>query len=583
MNFTSLNGGPLNGGYAGALSVVFATVTLAANAFANVEATKQVSAQTQASATAVMSVTASTSKQGEADLQGKSEVYVTPTHAQKANVEIEGSANLQAFVLRMVNASAFITTSGSVLAIPASTLASASLLGSATVTPSATRIQTGISKVDSAAEVVIAAQPRITRFGYVNFYSSVQTRAETCINGVLEAYADLLPEVQVRIDEVGLVTRPASAAFNVGTVVEVSPTHVKPGISLIDSEVSLISAEAHLVFFAKSNFNSSAVLNVSAVRGVNPSSSITGNSDLVVKFNTVVGSATTQANGFCDLSANGQVTRNASLNGFLPYADVQSFAVRNVLPLARINLATAEMFVSTYHQRVTRIDFTGSANLTAEAVKTVHPVSTLYVGSAIEPAAELTLNAASNIEGASSVSSQATVYKLPLVSITSNGVLTPIATRKLNPTVFITGFADVSPAAFKVLLSNAYLTASATATVGSFITRNGLATFSGHANLSSTASYVKYARCSLDTAMSLNAYANKLYAASSLIDTSVFIDAKGTRLMLADVFIGLSAEIVSSTFSNIYSQDPPERTYISSARNLDFYREASIIEFWRKP
>lgn len=149
------------------------------------------------------------------------------THlSTQANFSSIGSVN--AFVLRTIQVAAAIATTASLAAIPADQLGESDSSAIATVSPSATRVQS--STAASSASGSATATADVNRQVVANISSQNTVYVTVGINGVFEAYAPMPCSATVAVDPVGLRTAPALSAILSTATGSATGTIVQPGV-----------------------------------------------------------------------------------------------------------------------------------------------------------------------------------------------------------------------------------------------------------------------------------------------------------------------------------------------------------------
>lgn len=257
MNLFPVNGGALNGG------VRLVTVAAAAS-FSCVAGFSATPTRVQDALAPYLGSTqfiaAGTHQHGGvAALTGTVSLRAAPHTNKAAAAHVVGSGGFSAYVLRGLSGEAFFIGQSQLQAIPASVLGySQPISVTASVYANATKEQPGIAGIGAAGSVAVTANPQINRYveahlilGSADFY------AETNINGIDEAYSNLVGTAHIDIIEVGLVTKlGASNVIGTSTVVP-EGTHSKTAVAVINSSGFLMGAEAHIALGGISDLGAS--------------------------------------------------------------------------------------------------------------------------------------------------------------------------------------------------------------------------------------------------------------------------------------------------------------------------------------
>ena len=196
MNFFSLNGASINGSSASKL--VLATALLSCGVTLKAEIYKLISVDGHVVASA--NVTAnSTVIRNPGIINIEAQAYLTGlpklTHASKA--AFNGSASIVAYTLRRVDAEIAFTGGAELEVVVASSQGKVQCLGSATVSPVATRIQSAYIANDFANESYIIAISEVKRFAETALSVKGNVRAEAAINYHIDGYADTTTDCNI--------------------------------------------------------------------------------------------------------------------------------------------------------------------------------------------------------------------------------------------------------------------------------------------------------------------------------------------------------------------------------------------------
>ena len=306
MNLFSVNGGLLNGGSrlftVAASAVVACAATVVAVGDRIQDALASSSAQTSVVAAATYTHRSSAQLVG-----GSSGLKAVAGHQRSANAQIAAGASVRAFVLRALDASAFVKASADISAIPASVLGRADVQPSAEVAVVATKVQPGRSDKLPASAVIDSA-PFVTRSAHAELVSAAASLyIETAINRVDEAYSQLHGGATLLAADSGLVFRPASASMEATGRCSASATHIQPSKSDALAVGSVIDTDTHLIRFGASLIAGDAVVRVDSVRIKRP---------------------TVYAVAMVGVEVDSQVNHGSAQSLIAPTSDVKALSVR---------------------------------------------------------------------------------------------------------------------------------------------------------------------------------------------------------------------------------------------------------------
>ncbi|MET3135633.1 hypothetical protein AAKU55_005946, partial [Oxalobacteraceae bacterium GrIS 1.11] len=207
MNLFALNGATLNGApgvpiVAGGADVQGAALLLAA---ATLDGAMLAACRGQAFAGADAHVVAAAG----ADLAGAAYAEFRARHQQAAVASLDAGAEISAYQLRTVPASADIACSAAVLAIPASILAAADLAATARMRTDATKAQAASSALLAGAGVAAVASG--VRNAGAAPTGTAALRAEAKRNNLLDGYANIVALAGFDLPDGGIVVRQAIA------------------------------------------------------------------------------------------------------------------------------------------------------------------------------------------------------------------------------------------------------------------------------------------------------------------------------------------------------------------------------------
>ena len=215
MNQFALNGATLNG--LDGIPLTAGNVSLLATSLVLANPTLVQAASTNTSAAASISVGVNAIARviagASAQLQVGSQITLVPTHSQAANASLFAIAQVSSYVLRNVTATANVQVQALVVAIPASTLAHASLAVQANVSAQASRIQRASANLSANAEALATSVVR--RNAFAALMASANSRVEASLKhaGVNrhDGFADIATLVRFEVQDVGIVQRLATS------------------------------------------------------------------------------------------------------------------------------------------------------------------------------------------------------------------------------------------------------------------------------------------------------------------------------------------------------------------------------------
>ena len=178
MNRFALNRSALNSGL---ITLVLATASIACSASVSAAAIRTADALAPTSSSAELTANAQLIRLGSAAFLGAGDLYPQVTHSQAATATLQSSAEVTAFVLRIVAADATVQAGCNVVAIAAGVLGQAQPSGSAQVLASATRAQAARSDAQGFSEVTLSVAPTAIRMAVASVQGSASVRAEESI------------------------------------------------------------------------------------------------------------------------------------------------------------------------------------------------------------------------------------------------------------------------------------------------------------------------------------------------------------------------------------------------------------------
>jgi hypothetical protein len=222
MNFYAINGEALNGSPVlpiAASADITCTVDVGAVATRVVLPTASLN-----SGTATFVATPTHTQAASADVALGVMLQTNVTFIQAASADLVCGAEIVAAVYRIVPCAVLMDCYADLLAIPASILADASITGTVALDASATKIQPGAAAMVGNDDVALA--PFVTRNVAAAVIGTAAVRVEAQINNNIDAFADLVPSVDITTPDSGIVLRQAAAFVELQDSFAIVPTYV---------------------------------------------------------------------------------------------------------------------------------------------------------------------------------------------------------------------------------------------------------------------------------------------------------------------------------------------------------------------
>lgn len=397
MNRVLLNGGALNG--AASVALVLASVALVGSASATATASLLKDATSSAPATAQVVANATRTAAPQASLGAAGLLTPSASIWHSAAASSSGSAQVQAFVLRQVEAAVEFTGSASIQAIPASVLGQSNSASSASVSAQATRVQPGHATAATSAVVTNPIQSVVNRVVQAQvLLGTASVRVETRINGVQESYANCVGSASVTTQEV--VYRNAFALPQGSG--NLSPT----GTAVRRAQAQAISIAAVMVgapFVSPSGIvymaGTSTVI-ASATRVKTAAASVaSGVAIQAISNQRHIGVAT--LTGSCSVTAGSQRVLADSV-ALLAQANVVSNGVRVLLGQTALQGSVDLLLQPASIRHAASASVGGTCNLALQ-----QPITVKVGQSAIAPSAEIVVNGELRKQGASACAGSA--------------------------------------------------------------------------------------------------------------------------------------------------------------------------------
>jgi hypothetical protein len=425
MNLSTLNSGALNGS-AASLIVVAAAAAITAACSISAAATRVQDALAPTSSGAQISAAPFVTRYGDSTISGTAQAFFTPTHIKQAHASGTATATITAFVTRTVDASAFVNTTGNLLAIPASTLGESDIAGGAAVTVDATRIQPGQANAPTSAQIGFTADALVNRVVAAQIIAAVATvRVESAVNDVYDSYSDVRGSAEISIVDPGLVIRPATAPVEATAITSANATHIQPGFAQPMGVSLVVVADPFLRISPGVVITASASATATATRVPQGQALVNATCTSSAAPNMRIGSAAPVFNGTASVVANITRTQPGAVNFSPMTGGMTATAVRVLVPTTAITssgaLVNSAITLTTFGSAsfsgsgafVATPDVTvreGVANITGDAaVATAEPLVTRFVVSQPTGTAEVAADAVRLIGGLAYIDCQVTL------------------------------------------------------------------------------------------------------------------------------------------------------------------------------
>jgi len=419
MNSLALNSSSINGVVRG---LVYATVAFAcASAVSAVPVRVTKAEASVTSETTIRSDATYTHSTGRVDFAGIGNVYLTPQHTKASSAVVGGSANITAYVLRSIQATASLTTGVDIVAVVADFLGTADSSAGVTLVADATRIQKARADSGAEARVTVTPEPVVTRLHTSQVFCGVTVRCEPsfAISGGFQhdAYQDILATSELVADPLALrmssavlaveansyglatLVQPGrSAAYSDGVVVVAEPAIRATLISYLDVSANVI-AQGVLTKIGDATLDASADIGASALQKHQAAALPQAASNLVC-------TAQITQHGHSNLLGENAVTATA-VRVLIGYASVVSDAV--ITPTGHLTtFASADIGASAtdisatpdFYPRYGYADITSQADVVTDVLIDRRVVSVLDAACSVVAAALRSLGASALVEGA---------------------------------------------------------------------------------------------------------------------------------------------------------------------------------------
>lgn len=329
MNFFSLNGASVNGSSASKL--VLATALLSCGVTLKAEIYNLISGDGRVVAS--VNVTAnSTVIRNPGIINIEAQAYLTGlpklTHASKA--EFNGSASIVAYTLRRIDAEISFTGGAELEVVVASSQGKSQCLGSATVRPVATRIQSAYIANDFANESYINAWSQVKRFATTALGGKGDVRAEASINYHIDAYVETTTDCHILA--IAECKKNAATLFTGLAESSAIATVSQYAQSVTESNGFLFSVEPNVVAipFVQAKGDANVLATGFITKEARSVVNVTCNWLVLLKQ---VHSVEASVNSEVSIASKAFITSKSNV-AFLTEANVSSVALRIVAPLA---------------------------------------------------------------------------------------------------------------------------------------------------------------------------------------------------------------------------------------------------------
>lgn len=169
-----------------------------------------------------------------ATIDGYVNIVNAPKFIQAASATFDGYGDLRATVLRSVPGTANFDGHASFIAIPASTLGSANITGSATITATGTRVQPGAASA-SAGSLAFTPTGKVTRYVSASVNAAVDMRVEAQKNHAIDGFATFAGVLGITVPDIGIVFRQSPATFDGYLDIPANPTYIFTSGATLDN------------------------------------------------------------------------------------------------------------------------------------------------------------------------------------------------------------------------------------------------------------------------------------------------------------------------------------------------------------
>jgi hypothetical protein len=271
MNSFSLNGASING--SSAVVIVQAEANIIASASVTAGATYIHEALAAGSGVAYVTVNPTRTTYGSAGISGEGNVYAAQTHIHAAgSADVSGSAEIVAYVTRVISGEAMLGGVASFFAIPASLLGSSNITAGANLSATATRVYHGGSSAVATANIV--ANGQCFRMVSAQISGQAELRAEGVKNGVHDGFCNVVSTAEIAPFDSGIVIRQMGADIDCSAMCSASATLELFGSAPMATGAE-VSADAVVVLTGVAeSVTASASMSSVATRTVLPSAGI---------------------------------------------------------------------------------------------------------------------------------------------------------------------------------------------------------------------------------------------------------------------------------------------------------------------
>lgn len=209
MNLFALNGAVING--SSALPLVQAEAHIVCSASMAADATRTCFGQAASAGSAALTAQPTRTTYGDALFAGESQVYPGITHQQAASAAIKASADITAFVVRIVNAEAHILGTATMSVIPAAALGRADIAAGAELTVDATRVTFASAVMGGTCGIDAAGI--VTRYVHADITGQCAFKAEASYNAIQDGAANFAGAGSLAAADSGIVQSMAVATM----------------------------------------------------------------------------------------------------------------------------------------------------------------------------------------------------------------------------------------------------------------------------------------------------------------------------------------------------------------------------------
>ncbi len=418
MNLGAINRFGLNG--SSSFALVLATASIVCSASVSAAATRGQDANAPVFSAAYVTATATYVHEGLVNISGSANVYQTPT-VQHAAVSqpITGTAEITAYVLRIVEGQVNITCTAEIVAVVASTQGQSTLSSGAEVTADATLIQPGYSSPSGVASVTIVSEPVVTRYVKAAILGTANLYVEVGINHVYEAHAYPTGTASIIADPLNLVMHGADV---------VCTASLSPTLTMTQNASALTAGNAVIVM-AEPTVEQLPFVSVTATADVSALLWVVKTPTVAIDNSCSIVASASQAH-----AASVSLTGTASVNAPIEMTN-QIFAVF---------VGGAETYVEGVRNVMLECLIDASAEIYPDATREVLPTVTLGTVATIGANATRVLTPSAALTGAADLAVAMTTIKLGFVNLPGGATMTTNATRTAMGLVDLTGTAEIT-------------------------------------------------------------------------------------------------------------------------------------------